>query len=134
MRAFYRIKRSDWPLTISDGGGGTMESKVGAIPIGGTQALLIVHSSVYPNAALESLTASKFLGNTYAELLDGPHATATQKAKVFESSYLGSTGDRKRAKTADVPSTAVVVRANLIPHSWGGRESQTEQAAVDDLG
>lgn len=133
MRAFYRIRRSDWPLTI-DG----ETSKVGAIGIGGTQALLIVHSSIYPNPDLEALTASMFLGNTYAEMLESPQATATQKARVFETDYTdgvdaGGNPIRGRSKSANVPGSATVIRANLIPHSWGGHESQTEQSAVDAL-
>ncbi len=128
MRAFYRIKRTDWPLTIAG-----EESKVGAVALGGTQALLIVHSSIYPNPALEALPASMFLGNTFAELLANPLATATQKSHVFQTSYVGSTGGRERGRASGMPSTAPVLRANLIPHSWGAKESVSEQAAVDAL-
>lgn len=127
MRAFYRIKRSDWPLTIN----GEM-SQVGAVAVGGTQALVIVHSSIYPNPDLEALTASKFLGNTYAEIASNSIATAAQVSKVFESEYEDG-GERGRSKNVNVPASATVIRANLIPHSWGGKESVAEQSAVDAL-
>lgn len=126
MRAFYRIKRSDW--------GGQADAR----PLGGTQALLIVHSAIYPNPAIEALTGSKFLGNTYAEFMAGGIATATQKAKVFETEWEnGVDGDgnpvRGRSKNDRVPGGAVARRTNLIPHAWGAREGTAEQAAVDDL-
>ena len=138
MRAFYRIKRSDWPLTVPDGEGGTIESKADSRSVGGTQALLIVHSSVYPNAALEALTGSKFLGNTYAELMSNGLATATQVANVFRTEWEKGTDKdgnpiRGRSKAANIPTGATVRRANLIPHSWGGKQSVGEQAAVDAL-
>lgn len=139
MRAFYRIKRSDWPLTIPDGDGGTIESKADPRAVGGTQALLIVHSSIYPNPALEALTGSKFLGNTYAELMSNGQATATQVANVFVTEWENGTDNdgnpiRGSSKTANVPTGATVRRANLVPHSWGGKESVAEQAAVDGIG
>lgn len=132
-RAFYRIRRSDWPLTI-DG----ETSRAGAVAVGGTQALLIVHSSIYPNPALEALTNSRFLGNTFAEILSNGIATNTQLAKLFETEWedgVDAEGDpiRGRAKVANMPTGATVRRANLIPHSWGGKESVAEQKAVDAL-
>lgn len=133
MRAFYRIKRSDWPLTING-----EKSKADSIALGGTAALLIVHSSIYPNAALERLTDSKFLGNTYAEVMSDGIATATQISKVFKAEWengIDKNGDaiRGSSKAANVPSGATIRRANLIPHSWGGKESVIEQDAVDTL-
>ena len=127
MRAFYRIKRSQWPLTI-DG----EKSKVGAIALGGTSALLVVHSSIYPNADLEALTGSKLLGHTYADIASNGIATATQVAKIFETEY-EENGERGRSRSANVPAGATILRANLIPHSWGGKESVAEQTAVDAL-
>ena len=138
MRAFYRIKRSDWPLMIDDADGGHIESRADSIAIGGTQALLIVHSSIYPNPALEALTATRFLGNTYAEMMSNGIATATQLSKVFEAEYengVDADGNsiRGRSKSDKVPAGATIRRANMIPHSWGGKESVAEQAAVDVL-
>ncbi len=132
-RAFYRIKRSDWPLTGTDDDGNPTTSRADSVALGGTAALLIVQSSIHPNPALEALAASKFLGHTYADLLANPLATATQKGKIFRTSYLTSTGGARRGRSGDIPSTAPVVKANLIPHSWGAKEGVIEQAAVDDL-
>ena len=137
-RAFYRIKRSDWPLLVDDGEGGQVESSPDAVALGGTQALLIVHSAIYPNPALEALTNSKFLGNTFAELMSNGDATATQLSNVFETEWedgVDADGEpiRGRAKTGNVRTGATIRRTNLIPHSWGARESVHEQAAVDAL-
>ena len=138
MRAFYRIKRTDWPLLIDDGEGGRLESRADSVALGGTAALLIVHSSIYPNPALEALKDSKFLGNTFAELMSNGIATATQVSKVFRADWengVDKDGNpiQGSSKAANVPTGATVRRANLIPHSWGGKESVSEQSAVDAL-
>ena len=132
-RAFYRIRRADWPLMVDDGEGGQVESRADSVALGGTPALLIVQSSIYPNPALEALPSSRFLGNTYAELLQGSIATATQKSNVFQSIFVGTTGGTERGRTSGIPSTASVIKANVIPHAWGAKEGVLEQAAVDAL-
>ncbi len=112
---------------------------VNARQIGGTQALLIVHSSIYPNPALEAIRGCKFLGNTYAEFLGTGTATATQVANVMRAEYEDGTDEdgepiRGNPKVGNVPPGATVRRTNLIPHAWSARESRREQAEVDGLG
>ena len=130
MRAFYRIKKADWPLT-REGEDGPEEWRPDCVEVGGTQGFVLLHSSVYPNVPLEALSGSKFLGNTYAEFRGNADATMGQRKAVF-----GATDKIDGVVTSRKMSTAKKAGATLrrewiVPHSWGGRESVMEQAAVD---
>ena len=138
MRAFYRIKRADWPLT-REGEDGPEDWQPDCVEVGRTQGFIILHSGIYPNPDLEALSGSKFLGNTYAELKHNVDATMGQRKAVFGASYDATENidgvdtavvlSRKMAEGKRVEET--LRREWIIPHSWGGRESVREQADVD---
>ncbi len=134
MRAFYRIKKADWPLTREG-----EEWRPDCVEVGAAGAFVILHSGIYPNPALEALSGSKFLGNTYVELKANSAATIGQRKAVFRA-------EDTVIEMVDGKSTPVVVgrkmskapeggsvprREWIVPHSFGGRESVQEQADVD---